>query len=613
MVFCPECGTKVREEQNSVATAVGKDDDGNDLIGVFVASIIKEGVKVFLNEGLGWFNGKRGKKLEAEAPVMSMDCGKQMYGIILTNVRILASKLGTTERHVQDLLENFIERKRQFGVSYQLADVGNYTYRKGSVWGKKKTVHLDAGSALSEYMDVLMDIHQYELEHSLPESNYLFIMGGDDVVPTGRIRHYLADDVKFRDKDIETDILYEYPYGAEMVEKLENQQLFHYDQLFYVGRLPMGTDMTLEDLHSYLKRNIACSTGIPMHEAYIQCDPNWKRMTATAASKLVEGNWLRDLEGYLIDGCYFNGLILSPLVASGNVHQVFNKDASVFFFNLHGSNAENVRGYFGNYCPLHPSKPCVSAILPEHLSACSNPNLMYSGACYGASYIGRNKNQSMVLSSIYGNSLLFVGSSRMAFGIHEPLDAETLCVPIAFGDILAKGFWDSLMEGNVVGKAIFDGSSAAFKMQPGHPIYATTIVEFNVFGDPTLRLDVSCATRNADVDTEVVSRIADTNDYACVAEKVELSSGQSSSSILDMVRSRVDDNVLRIHDLVGRHLYAFFGVQPRPADSIFRLKYADGSKVLSFSYDVNSDSAIPVRYVVETTEEGKVLKIITSK
>ena len=611
--FCPNCGEKVSDETQQLVgesqAVAGRD---KDLVDIIVENVVKEGTKFLLREGVKFFAEMSRKRQVFQHKENNIPEGS-LHGIILTNVKMLATKLSTTEEVICGILGEFIALKKQFGVCYRLADVSNYTYLKNKGWSGKTTVHLDYGSGLWEYMDILMDIHNDEVNRSLPESNYLFIIGGDDIIPTGRVRHYMASDAKFRDRDIETDILYEYPYGREMLEELENQRLFDYEQLFYVGRLPMGIDTSLDDLIGYLNRNLECSGGIPMREAYIQCDPNWKRMTATVASQLVEGRWLKNLQGTLIDGCYFNGIILSPLVVANNVHQVFSKTASVYFFNLHGSNAEGANGYYGDYCPKRPKTTCMPVIFPQHLRLSEKPNLVYSGACYGARYIGKDKDHSMLLSSIYGTGLTFVGSSRVAFGNNEPQDASQHYVPIGFGDVLAKGFWDSLMEGNVVGKALFDGRCAAFKAEPGNPIYATTIVEFNLYGDPTLRMDFSEVARNSgNTKVEVVRRMADTSDYGCVTERMELPSSRPLS-ILDEVRQKVDDNISHIHDVVGRHLYEAFGLEPRPASSIFKLNYANGDKVLHFNYDVDDGLDVPVRYIVETTEQGKILNLITTK
>lgn len=617
VLFCPECGTRLNDNEAIPQTSVGEssiqaksDDDPNTNLASY---IVAAGINLLFKEGMKLFDKKQKKQsIEQHEKVDSIE--EKMYGIILTNIRLLSTKLNTKEETIRSLLNMFITQKRYYGVYYQLADVSNYTYYKSGIIGKKRTVHLDAESEIWQYMDILMDIHKKEVNSSLPQSEYLFIIGDDDIIPTGKIRHYMANDPNFHDKDIESDMLYEYPYGREMLRDLESQKLFSYEQLFYAGRLPVSSDTSLKDLSNYLDRAISCSNGIPMQGAYIQTDPNWKRMTATAANTLIKGNWLRDLDGYLIDGCYFKGLILSPLVVSQNVHQVFDKNATIYFFNLHGSNAEKIRGYWGNHCPINPQKPCVSVILPEHLQTCEYPNLIFSGACYGARYKNMGKYSSMVLSSLYKNTLLFIGSSRMAFGGNEPLDTQEQCVPISHGDVLAKSFWDSIMKGNVVGKALFDGRSAVFLAKPGHPLSATTMVEFNVYGDPTLHLNVSRSSQNYDKHkTETVNRIANIDNYECETEKVELGTNSSSYSILDQVRQKVDNNILLIHDVVSQHLYKSFGIEPRPADSIFKLKYANGTGELIFNYDINTNSSLPVRYIVETTENGKILNIITSK
>ena len=83
--FCPECGTKIEEFEQQIA--------------------------------------------EDKMAVDSKD-GMYAYGIIFTNVQLLAHKLNAEEHDVRLLLENFIRAKETFGVSYQLVDVGNYTYRK---------------------------------------------------------------------------------------------------------------------------------------------------------------------------------------------------------------------------------------------------------------------------------------------------------------------------------------------------------------------------------------------------------------------------------------------------------------------------------------------------
>ena len=127
-------------------------------------------------------------------------------------------------------------------------------------------------------MDILMDVHNGEQAGGDEISQYLFIIGSNDIIPMPCIRHYISDDAN--DDSIDTDILYAYPYGKEMLALLENQEAFTYDQLFFVGRLPLGEDASFEDLRDYLERDVNYSLGFPMNEAYGQCDPTGKKVSS---------------------------------------------------------------------------------------------------------------------------------------------------------------------------------------------------------------------------------------------------------------------------------------------------------------------------------------------
>ena len=563
--FCPECGTKIEEFEQQIA--------------------------------------------EDKMAVDSKD-GMYAYGIIFTNIQLLAHKLNAEEHDVRLLLENFIRAKETFGVAYQLVDVGNYTYRKRNLLGMAKTVHLNADNELWDYMDILMDIHNHEQNKALPESQYLFIIGGDDIIPMPCVRHYSKEE---RDKSIDTDILYAYPYGSEMLSLLENWQIFKYDQLFFVGRLPIGEDTTLEEFHGHLERNLQNSWGIPVTEAYAQCDPNWKNVSATVATDLIDNGLLRNFDGRLPGDCYFRRLILSPMVTAQNVHQIFHVDSSLFYFNLHGGDAMESRGYFG--APLQ-DEGMYCTLLPEHMATCRVPNVVMCEACYGARFIGLDKHHSMLLTSLYTASLLFVGSSRIAWGNVDPCHLPSDYTPIQpyFADVIAMGFIEGLLAGYSAGQALFLAKSMVLQQDnEGIPNTAATIVEFNLFGDPTLGLAVSDSIKNARKPIDKSACKIKSSAYGCVMEKVDMPVENSSASILQQVRQAVDFNLKQIHDMIATHLYAQYGISPRPADDVFLMKYANGKKEYSFSYEVASKSLVPITYIVRTSEKGEIKNVITTK
>lgn len=635
--FCPECGTMVGEDvpdkmQERCADFVDMGD--GDILGDAVDGLKEFGNKIFdafgdvaaktmVKATTKFVSGLLSREKHIAGLMVPRDASIHLYGIIFTNIKLLALKFDVTENTINGLLEDFITQKQKSGVYYHLINVDNYAFLNES-----KTVHLDSSCKEPwNYMEILNDFQNYAEDHSMPEFRYLFIIGGDDIIPMPRIRHYMSFQQNYSDKDIETDMLYAYPYNKDMVSRMESQEIFNYDQLFHVGRLPMGTDTSLNDFIGYLNRCIVCSEkGIPMLKAYIQCDPNWKRMTATAARKVAEGSWLRNL-GQLPSDKYFQGLILSPEFLYSDVAQVFDKEASLYFFNLHGSKHWDGRGYSGKPFPQKNDIPCRTVILPEHLTLCQKSNVVLAGACYGARFIGKDKLHSMLLASIYQSTLLFVGSSRMAMGYFEPLHTDAKYVKTKWGDKMAEGFLNALMAGHTAGEALFKGRDLAFrcktkvgnmddgiKGEASIRYYATTIVEFNLFGDPTLRMDVPDTTVSADrVCTRGTFGVDDTYKPGCVMEEVELPDCSSAVSILNMVRQKVNKNIATVHDIVGRQLYLQYGIEPRPASSIIQLTYPDGTREFNFSYAIDKDSLYPIQYFVETTEKGKIISVATTK
>ena len=632
--FCSECGTKVSEDvQNDVQERCIDfvDTDEGDILGDAV-----DGVKELGGKILDAFEDVCAKKIAKGAAkfvsglfvhekhtvdlVVPRDASINLYGVIFTNIKLLAIKFGVSENTINGLLEDFIEQKQKCGVYYHLINVDNYTFLN-----ENKTVHLDTScKELWSYMEILNDFQNYAEDHSLPEFRYLFIIGGDDIIPMARIKHYrLKERDGWKEKDIETDMLYAYSYNPDMISKMERQEIFEYDQRFHIGRLPMGKDTTLDDFSGYLKRCIACSDkGIPMHNAYVQSDPNMKQTAVTAIKTLNDGRWLRNL-CHLSDDKYYDGIILSPEFVAEDLNLVFDRDASLYHFSLHGNDANECRGYVG--CPFLQERGGKLTVLPEHLASCRKPNAVTAISCYGARFIGRDKWHSMMLSALYSSSLLFVGSSKIAYGFVPPKSPKGKYVRIGHGDKLISGVVDSLMKGETAGVSLCKGrdivcldkcefqrlNSAEYATAIN--ICSTTIVEFNLYGDPTLRFNVpKCDVANYNVVMDRNAfKVGSLNE--CVVENVDLPSASTSVSILDMVRRKVDDNIASIHDMVGRNLYLQYGIEPRKADSIVRLKYANGTSGLNFNYTVNADSLMPIHYIVETTEKGEILNVITTK
>lgn len=524
--------------------------------------------------------------------------------IILTNITLLSKVLNSAPEQTKQFIEQFIDIKKRSGVLYKLVDAGNYTYHKSSFFSSTKRVSLNAESSLWEYMDILMDIHK----HEKTESQYLFIIGGNDVIPMPTVKHYIANDN--HDDSIDTDILYAYPYGSQMLPLLENQQIFKEQQLFFVGRLPFGSDSTLNDLTNYLQRDINCSEGIPLTQAYGQCDPNWKNVSTKVADRLRP--LMRNLDGRLADQYYYNRIILSPMVDAGNVTQVLDTDASLYYYNLHGGSALQVRGYAGaprgeNYTRM--------VLQPEHMRTANQPNVVVCEACYGARFINLDKHHSMLLSSIHNNTMSFLGSSRVAWGCVDQPNWTPQNAHISNADIIANSFIAALLEGYTTGQAMFLARSAVLKnSKAGNLLAALTVVEFNLYGDPIMFMNRTNnkAISHKQIDTSPY--IKETASISCTTQEINIGKQEADSSILGAVRSAVNANIAQIHDTIANHLYKNFGLTPRPADSILKIKYSDGSEEYNFRYkSQESNSTTPLYYLVTTTPSGQISEINTSK
>ena len=458
-------------------------------------------------------------------------------------------------------------------------------------------------------MDILMDVHNGEQAAGDEISQYLFIIGGSDIIPMPCIHHYIPNDSN--DDSIDTDMLYAYPYGKEMITLLENQAAFTYDQLFFVGRLPLGEDASLEDLCGYLERDIDYSNGFPMNEAYGQCDPHWKKVSSYVANDLLNGNYFRDLSRYLSPDHYYNRLLLSPMVVEGNLQQVFHTNASLYYFNLHGGEGLESRGYAG--VMLNKEEyGALPAIEPEHMMTCEEPNIVISEACYGGRFIGLDQHHSMLLASLFTNTLAFVGSSRVAWGAVDDASSPQSGVSVSYADIIAGYFISTILQGYTVAEALFIARSAVLQgTVPGDPHAALTVVEFNLFGDPMTTMNVRTNLKSGNKATSKTTLIDPNTKIGCTIEKIKTE--KENGSILEQVRGAVNANIQQIHDTIGQHLYANYGIKPRPMEEVLKIKYSNGQEEMKFNYDLTSERQIPARFVVTTSSDGKIKSVYTTR
>lgn len=524
------------------------------------------------------------------------------HGIIFTNIAALSENLNVSAKELVRILDSYTDSMESADIDYRLVDASDYRFVSAAAGRKSERVSLNNSSnTWVDYQHILYDIICYEKENRLPESNYLFIIGGHEVVPVPAINHYINDG-SLDDTDIETDLLYAYPYGPHTQAALENQQLYKQEMYFLTGRLPIPTDGDMSYLMNYLQNAINVRNGIPVTKIYAQCDPHWKDLTAYLMEPYNKIGMLPDRGN--ISGRYCHGnVMLGPEITKEHIASVMERDTDLIFLNLHGSDNPSTSSYCGEYPPqthrYFEIFPTSAMRIPERY------NIFVAEACYGGRFIGHDTVHSMVQSGLAHKTVLGMASSRIAFG--------TSCPPASSADVICANFVIGLLSGYSAGEAmVFARQSFFGENGMLSETSATTLAEFNLFGDPSLRAGIAISSGKS---VKAVGRTVAPQDFPIGYESKVVKSATKEQSLLDRVRNAVDANLQAISNTIGKELYAKYGLSPREPQTISRMKYANGQERLVFSYTEKSQGAFAenTHWRVTTSTDGKIETVLTSK
>jgi len=517
-------------------------------------------------------------------------------GYILTNIETLASKLNASKANVTASLNQFIEGKKESGVRYELIDVSDYHPK---LPGNKKRVRLSPAEGWETHQRLLMDSYFYDLNERQKDVYYLFIIGGHDIIPMPSFPHYFDED----EKTIETDIPYSYLYGSRTQEMMQDGSVVVQSQMLFTGRLPLPEDASFSMLDDYLRRAVSISiSGLNITDAYGQCDPHWKKVSTVVTQELRSYNLLPEYNQN--DPNYIhNSLFVTPNVVLANIDKFFDTESWLYYFNMHGSNYPNQSGFVG--VSLTDDKPYIG-ISPQEMASAEVDNIVVTEACYGAKFIGRRRNESMLLSSLYTKTILYLGSSRIAYGAVDSVREDEIRPSNA--DIMAFTFIRALMQGYDAGAALYLARrDVLYSYGELHPVALTTVTEFNIFGDPTLNMigmqeaaktTSKTVTREPFLNPSGATRFQVSKEFDCRKE----------SSILFRVRQAVNSNIQQIHEIINQHLNSHYNIRPRQLDAVIAITYTGGKKLFLYQYD---DACGKV--YVETDEKNEIIKVVTSK
>lgn len=510
-----------------------------------------------------------------------------MQCIVLTNSLRLAAKYRASQQDVLAILEKNLVCQQI--VEFLLLDVSDYQDEFGEkpTWQEHKAIMADfmAGMGLQ------------------PSSSLsLFIVGGDDVIPMPRIANPINET-----EQLESDILY--CFAEEELTRLDVKEA-----LCNVGRLPLESGSlpsTLnDDLQSYFNlSNMMLMTGIEVNKVVMTSTESW----LPASNDMVKG--LPVEEPPHIANATNGNLFVSPRLSVDDsyVLRYYQREigqADMLMFNLHGADAHGYSSFYGEGLSGHNTPEAFSCDMLRY----SGARILNTVACFGGRYIGYNRNDSMLMSAMYGGGVvLYAGSCTSALGrtgqIHNV--AEDALMPSGYSESFMKLYSLYLFRGITAGEAFLSAKCDYFNLcrsLDGDDCALATVLMFNLYGMPVLHVN---SNRSVIQEARGIKEVHDINTHQKTMGRVLYDKNQTTSSILSEVRMRVNDNLLKIRKTIESKLYSYWGLNPSDLDNI--VEFTKGNKKsLRFEYK-SGTGLIKKRSWAFTDELGNVKDVVHFK
>ena len=424
------------------------------------------------------------------------------YCLIITHSKKLSLELGGIDPNIIiGLIEKYTSRMRMSGVKYSIIDLAQY----------------GQDISLNDVIAIIEDVKNRRTSISS-----LFIIGSDFVVPMARY-----DDPTETDEDIESDFCYSIlntasPWKAKLPDTAYWLQ---------VGRLPTyrGGASTL---FQYLDRAATWRTVNEDLQSFCLSAEVWKKTSQVILSSFGAGEPL-----------------LSPDAGPEDVAELLPSESALLHFNLHGSANLESAEWYGQRGSGYPT-----AFVPELLSR-QHGYMLACEACYGARFNGFEKRNSGLLCAIDGGCLAFLGSSRIAFGASNG--------SLLGADVMTSVFLSNISKGASSGSA-FQAARESILAGNVREIELKTLLEFNLFGDPELRMRTSFETkaRNASLKVEfpdvrqiTFSRLSDlSKEMKIKLDDYLMQFHQNMLDVMPRIYSRGinDENLVIYEDVRGR-------------------------------------------------------------
>jgi len=225
-------------------------------------------------------------------------------------------------------------------------------------------------------------------------------------------------------------------------------------------------------------------------------------------------------------------------------------------------------------------------------------------ACYGARFIGHAPEKSALLSALGHRTVAFVGSSRIAYGPPDP--------PEAYADLVIRDFLKAARSGLPTGEALSQGHLSVLGQDLGDPdLIVKTVLEFNLFGDPLVRLPGAPSWRSP---TPTAKRLAS----GISVPKVERI-GRRGVNVLGEVLRMVEGRAAALQHTLDLALGRYPGLQatlPKVSRITFPARHGrpDPDQWFRFHYLApKSSERMPLEVLIYCDSNGALRQVVEAK
>ena len=519
-------------------------------------------------------------------------------GIIWTDTKVLAAKYKTTRNDVQSIIEGFISTNEDMDLCWHLLDMADRQHEVGeATW--------------MDYSEVLQNYIKKEGITSGPHLS-LFIIGGNDVIPQPAEDNPCSGGTDY-DSYVYADFYYCF-YGQLQLDFLDFRRA-----RCNVARLPLETGQmhtTIgEDLQAYfnISNMVSEDGGVDIGRAVMTSNYDWIPASREMSRNLPTEHMDNE------DEVVLDNMFLSPSIMEDMdeelAEQYYEKlsEADMLVFNLHGACNPEDSGFYSSGLAFSID------MLRE-----SNARIFNTVACWGGRYIRYAREQSMLLSAMYGGGvLLYSGSCVPAMGKcgNFQHDETWRIQPAAYSETFMARFAEyeclgTMTAGEAFLKAKCDYYNSSRQIEEDEIILATVLM-FNLYGNPKLRthpnVEAIAAIQEDDGSKQVRMPFRKMNRTAVMKAQKH---PNGTKSLVEEVRGMVDSNLRMIHDTITTNLYQQLGLEPRELYSVERYETtnAQGRPEKGYLYNYQRKiGPVTTKIRARLDERGKLLDAIQSK